>query len=167
MADTSANFIADHTSGQEVTQKSTVSNGVHTPHVIAEPASNDPHLTAYTDWILGDDTSAFTLSSGATLTSAPIDLTRVRRDHATLVLQISSKSGTIDVDVDMLASEDGVNNVFTIDEIISNKTANGSYTLALDHALFVYNHFPKFQIVENAAAGGSCSVKLYLMARGG
>lgn len=145
----------------------TTSGDESTPHVITEVASNHPLVEAYTLWLIGGSEYDADLAAGATLTSAATDMTRIRLDHATLVLQISDTSGTIDVDVDMVASEDGISNTFTVAGLISNKTGNGSYTLKLDNSAYIYNHFPKFQVVEQADSSGSCDVKLYIMARGG
>jgi len=166
MPDLDDDFIVDHTAGLEVTQKSTVENGVHIPHVKAEVTELHPQNRSYSDHIIGgaDGTTAALTASGQIL-AAPADFTKYNVAAATLILIVSSVASSPSISIDMGLSEDGENELGDVEDLFSGITANGTYVLKLDDSSFIYSHFPFFKVKEGN--GGTANVRLVLVARGG
>lgn len=95
-----------------------------------------------------------------------LDLRQVNIDRATLVLDVSNVSGSVDVSVDALLSYDGTNGQTSSANIFDGVTANSTNTLKLSSVLDTPGYHHYIGLVLDKVGTGTCDVRLYLQAQG-
>jgi hypothetical protein len=118
--------------------------------------------TAFTTWLLGDDSAAVTINASASSVSADVDCTLINRTHGTIVIVIGG-SGTAKVNVK--GTRDGVNDLIDFGDILTGKTA-GVHYIALLNTSLAYAHHLLVTVTETGGAN-SVTAKVFLMGRGG
>lgn len=131
-------------------------NGLLSVATITVPAEKN-----YTNWVIGDASTAVSLTIGTATTPGVVDCTRFNRDHSTLIVIVT---GAGQVDVSARVSRDGVNDWASLGIILPAKNA-GTYFLPLLSSGMAYGHFMDYTITEKGI--GAVTVKAFIMARGG